>query len=503
MRTVLLDRDGVITSYIQDAYLSSVENISYVPGSLDAVRKLAGAGYRIIVISNQAGVGKGLMKKETLDAITEQIVFDTEGRVAEFFYCIHTTQDDCECRKPKPGLILEAARRHGFDLKETWFVGDSASDIEAGRAAGCRTLLVRSGQAWAGGSDADLAAENLHDAITFRGEYDAGDFFGFKFALKTMREKIDALSGRVLIAHHGDCDGIVGGALLAAYLKSRGCDLEYASAAEFRLADLPYFENAARNCDAAVFVEAQGMPREYERLDAKFLNVDHHPHPADTPIRRMLNPRAHEITPNPAIGLVMHELLGGPQWLASAASIIDYCPLPAKHLPRPEPFDEIRDTFLACQYVLPYTTGLAEFLSTLPSPEEFITREPYKTRRQLFRSRLAGGINTARERGPLMIAETESGDMRIASPLANRLSELFPTKCVVVGEVFADNNRLSVRSPRTGSGQYKEINIGHILGEIVKEIGAGDGTGHEKAGSARIPRNHTEDFLRRLEEKIG
>lgn len=341
----------------------------------------------------------------------------------------------------------------------------------------------------------------------FHGDYSAGDLNAYRAALVTARGWLDAMHGVVLVAHHGDGDGITGGALVGRYLKDRGCRIRYGSAPEFREKDLLYFSEEAVGCDAAVFVEAQGMPPEYSRLDALFINIDHHPHPTDTPIRRMLNPRSHDIEPNPAIGLVCWELLADAMpadagWLAALASIVDYCPEPAASLraqcaPQLTRLDDLRDSFLASQYVLPYTTDLAAFLSTLPSPDEFLAREPFAARRSMYRALLAEGLHAAVEGPRLVSARTTRGEFRIASPLANRLQDRHPNKCVVVVEECGDTARLSVRSRKAG------VHLGRLLAGITTQIKSGDGTGHEKAGSARLPADRVAEFLRLLEVEIA
>lgn len=347
----------------------------------------------------------------------------------------------------------------------------------------------------------------LATPVILRGAYTSGDLAGYAAAGDRMRARLEALAGRVLVAHHGDCDGMCGGALLAAFLARRGVTTEFASSAEFREKDLEYYEAAARGCSAAVFVEAQGMPPSYARLDPLFLNIDHHPHPDDTPIRRLLNPRRFAIQPNPAIGLVMYELLAealppAAGWLAAIASVMDYCPAPAERLAAAHPevgrrHDELRDTFFSCQYVPSAATGVAAYLARLPAPEAFIAAEPFRSRRERFRALFAAALAAVVERRGLVFTELAAGEIRIASPLANTLSDRHPTKGVVVIENSSHTARFSVRCRRGG------LHVGALLARLARELGAGDGTGHEAAGSARVPPELKPAFLSRLEETLG
>ncbi len=147
-RFVFLDRDGVVNVYRRGRYVSNPEDLEYPPGGLEAIRRLNENGFEVIVVSNQAGVGKGLMPAENLERITRKLLDDVAtagGRLLDVLYCVHAPSDDCDCRKPKPGLLLEAARRHGVDLPRTFFVGDNRSDVEAAAAAGCRSIFVLAG----------------------------------------------------------------------------------------------------------------------------------------------------------------------------------------------------------------------------------------------------------------------------------------------------------------------------------------------------------------------
>ena len=148
-RFVLLDRDGVINEAVRDGYVSDATMLRLIPGSAEAIAALNRRGYKVIVISNQQCVGKGILSLEELDRITmtlrERILAESGGVIADFFYCPHLASDECDCRKPKPGLIRTAQERHGFDLRRTFLVGDSYQDIETARRAGCPAIFVLSG----------------------------------------------------------------------------------------------------------------------------------------------------------------------------------------------------------------------------------------------------------------------------------------------------------------------------------------------------------------------
>ncbi len=148
-RVVLVDRDGVINHNIEGDYVRTVEEFEFLPGALKALRRLRLAGWEVVVISNQAGVGKGLMQEETLQEIDRVMMSGVSaagGRIRASYYCTHLREDCCDCRKPAPGLILRAGQEIGFDPREAFLVGDSFADVQAGQAAGCRTAAVLSGR---------------------------------------------------------------------------------------------------------------------------------------------------------------------------------------------------------------------------------------------------------------------------------------------------------------------------------------------------------------------
>ncbi|MBF0284359.1 MAG: D-glycero-beta-D-manno-heptose 1,7-bisphosphate 7-phosphatase [Magnetococcales bacterium] len=147
-RVILLDRDGVLNEDRPD-YVQTTEQLRLLPQAMTALARLRRAGFAVLVYTNQACVGKGLVSLETLEAIHGDLRRAAEaagGEIDDIFYCPHRDDEGCDCRKPKPGLILAAQRRWGFDLAETWAVGDAERDLRAAWSAGCRAALVRTGK---------------------------------------------------------------------------------------------------------------------------------------------------------------------------------------------------------------------------------------------------------------------------------------------------------------------------------------------------------------------
>lgn len=144
---VFLDRDGVIN---QDSpeYVKNWSEFKFIPGSLDAIRRLTETGHVLIVITNQSAVGRKLITPEILMAMHQNLcdaVTETGGRITDIFFCPHLPEDRCGCRKPLPGLIHQAVRQYDIDLADAVMIGDSTKDIECGKNAGCKTLLVLTG----------------------------------------------------------------------------------------------------------------------------------------------------------------------------------------------------------------------------------------------------------------------------------------------------------------------------------------------------------------------
>ncbi|MFH1857228.1 MAG: D-glycero-beta-D-manno-heptose 1,7-bisphosphate 7-phosphatase [Candidatus Omnitrophota bacterium] len=149
-KVIFLDRDGVINRDPgEKIYVTSIKDFKFIPGVIKAVRGLSFAGYKIFIISNQQGVAKNILSEATLNEITKQMRqnFEKEGaEIAGIYYCTHLKEESCGCRKPKPGLIKKAVKGLKVDLKDSFFIGDTESDIKTGKAAGCKTILVLSGK---------------------------------------------------------------------------------------------------------------------------------------------------------------------------------------------------------------------------------------------------------------------------------------------------------------------------------------------------------------------
>lgn len=147
-KLVILDRDGVI-NVDSDAFIKSPDEWVAIPGSLEAIARLNQAGYRVAIASNQSGIGRGLFDMAALNAMHEKmnrVAAAVGGRIDAVFFCPHTQEDECECRKPKPGMLQQIVERFEIDPESTPVVGDSLRDLQAGAALGFKTHLVLTGK---------------------------------------------------------------------------------------------------------------------------------------------------------------------------------------------------------------------------------------------------------------------------------------------------------------------------------------------------------------------
>jgi D-glycero-D-manno-heptose 1,7-bisphosphate phosphatase len=182
MRPALfLDRDGVIVDEAE--YLADPAQLRLLPGSAEAIAEVNRQGVPVVVVTNQSGVARGYFPESRIAEIHEQLdrlLAGQGGHITRYYYCPHHPTEgrspyrvDCQCRKPRPGMLLRAARELSLDLHESYLVGDKLSDLEAGASAGCRTVLVRTGYGRAladtlePGLNLEMIANDLREAVRF------------------------------------------------------------------------------------------------------------------------------------------------------------------------------------------------------------------------------------------------------------------------------------------------------------------------------------------------
>jgi D-glycero-D-manno-heptose 1,7-bisphosphate phosphatase len=148
-KLVILGRDGILNEY-REGHVTAPEEWQPVPGALEAVARINHAGWHTVVATNQSGIGRGMIDMSAVNAVhahMNQLMQVQGARIDAVFFCPHTPEDGCDCRKPKPGLLLDIGRRYGVDLSHVPMVGDTARDLIAAQAAGCEPHLVLSGRA--------------------------------------------------------------------------------------------------------------------------------------------------------------------------------------------------------------------------------------------------------------------------------------------------------------------------------------------------------------------
>lgn len=148
MQAIFLDRDGTINRERAD-YVKCWQEFEWLPGALDALALLARWNVPILIVTNQSAIGRGILDRDLLSAMHERVragAAAAGGRIDQFFVCPHAPAEQCSCRKPKPGLLLQAAAAYHLDLANCIMIGDSITDLQASEAAGCRCILLRSGR---------------------------------------------------------------------------------------------------------------------------------------------------------------------------------------------------------------------------------------------------------------------------------------------------------------------------------------------------------------------
>ena len=152
-RAVFLDRDGTIN--VEKSYLHKIEDFEFIPGAPEAIKRLKDAGFLVIVVSNQSGIGRGYFDEHAVDKLQRYIQSELAGyntSIDDFYFCPHHPEKGignykvvCDCRKGEPGMLIQAAKEYNIDLQKSFMIGDKLADIEAGQRAGCQSLLVLTG----------------------------------------------------------------------------------------------------------------------------------------------------------------------------------------------------------------------------------------------------------------------------------------------------------------------------------------------------------------------
>ena len=158
-KAVFLDRDGVVN--IDHGYVYKVSDFEFVPGILELCRRYRKLGYKLIIVTNQSGIGRGYYTREDFEQLTlwlERQFVANHSPLAAVYHCPHAPDAGCDCRKPLPGMLLQAAKEHDIDCSQSIMIGDKLSDMQAAMAAGVGTRVLFAN----GGNDTDTAVEITH-----------------------------------------------------------------------------------------------------------------------------------------------------------------------------------------------------------------------------------------------------------------------------------------------------------------------------------------------------
>ena len=147
-KTIFLDRDGVINKEV--SYLNKIEDFEFISGVFDSFRYLQKLGYSLIIVTNQSGIGRGLYQLQDYQILTKWMINEFKKNnieIKDIFYCPHSPESQCNCRKPNPGMLTDAKIKHNIDMKNSWMIGDKETDIQAANAAGIyNTILIKGSQ---------------------------------------------------------------------------------------------------------------------------------------------------------------------------------------------------------------------------------------------------------------------------------------------------------------------------------------------------------------------
>lgn len=163
-RAIFFDRDGTLMDEVH--YCNNPSDVRAIPGAVAKLKKLRSAGWLNIIITNQSGLSSGKITMAQYEAVNAELDRQLEGLIDAVYFCPDSSTNPTSRRKPNPGMLEEAAKDHGIHLSQSWMIGDKDIDVQCGRAAGCRTILVRSGHGKnQSGADADFITDNVVEAI--------------------------------------------------------------------------------------------------------------------------------------------------------------------------------------------------------------------------------------------------------------------------------------------------------------------------------------------------
>lgn len=168
MKVVLFDRDGTLIVDPPDLRVNTIDEIELFPDTLNSLKVLAENGYSIVMITNQAGIAEGIIDVQHFEMLNNEVIKQLEAsdiKILKTYMCPHGPDDGCDCRKPSPKLVLEALSEFNLNPNETFFVGDRISDVEAGKSAECKTILVKTANEPQPKTNADFEADNLESVV--------------------------------------------------------------------------------------------------------------------------------------------------------------------------------------------------------------------------------------------------------------------------------------------------------------------------------------------------
>lgn len=170
MKIILLDRDGTVIVDPPDERVDSIAKIKFFPDTIESLKYLADHDFSVIFVTNQAGIAEGRITQAEFETINNKVIemLKPSGiTILKTYYCPHKPEDNCDCRKPKPTMILQTAKDYSLNLWDTFMVGDRQSDIMAGMNAGTKTILVKTANTPVESKEANYTAPNLLDAVKY------------------------------------------------------------------------------------------------------------------------------------------------------------------------------------------------------------------------------------------------------------------------------------------------------------------------------------------------